>query len=61
MRNGAGRRATTHWAYCQDFARRYPDVSVDPETGEVDYDKPPLNAHGGPAAEGEPRLIPTND
>ena len=40
------------WKYVED---------VDPETGEVDYDKPPLNAHGGPAAEGEPRLIPTND
>jgi transcriptional regulator GlxA family with amidase domain len=26
-----GRRATTHWAFCDDFARRYPQVSVDPE------------------------------
>ncbi|MDM4719366.1 GlxA family transcriptional regulator [Micromonospora sp. WMMA1363] len=25
-----GRRATTHWAYCQDMARRYPAVTVDP-------------------------------
>jgi len=25
----AGRRATTHWAWCDDFARRYPDVAVD--------------------------------
>ncbi|WP_405997004.1 GlxA family transcriptional regulator [Streptomyces sp. NBC_00829] len=25
-----GRRATTHWAYCEDMARRYPDVAVDP-------------------------------
>lgn len=24
-----GRRATTHWAYAQDFARRYPQVQVD--------------------------------
>lgn len=24
-----GRRATTHWAYAQDFARRYPEVKVD--------------------------------
>jgi transcriptional regulator GlxA family with amidase domain len=24
-----GRRATTHWAYAQDFAQRYPRVSVD--------------------------------
>ncbi|MBA3489487.1 MAG: DJ-1/PfpI family protein, partial [Longispora sp.] len=27
----AGRRATTHWAYCSELARRYPDVIVDPE------------------------------
>jgi transcriptional regulator GlxA family with amidase domain len=26
-----GRRATTHWAFCDDFARRYPRVRVDPE------------------------------
>ncbi len=26
-----GRRATTHWAYCADFAARYPDVELDPE------------------------------
>lgn len=26
-----GRRATTHWAWCEDFARRYPEVTVDPE------------------------------
>ena len=26
----AGRRATTHWAWCEAFARRYPDVRVDP-------------------------------
>ncbi|WP_199812446.1 GlxA family transcriptional regulator [Streptomyces sp. NRRL S-337] len=25
-----GRRATTHWAYCEEMARRYPDVRVDP-------------------------------
>jgi transcriptional regulator GlxA family with amidase domain len=25
-----GRRATTHWAYCDALARRYPDVRVDP-------------------------------
>lgn len=24
-----GRRATTHWAYAQDFARRYPRIQVD--------------------------------
>ena len=24
-----GRRATTHWAWCDDFARTYPDVTVD--------------------------------
>ncbi|MFF3598684.1 GlxA family transcriptional regulator [Kitasatospora indigofera] len=27
----AGRRATTHWAYCDALARRYPDTEVDPE------------------------------
>jgi transcriptional regulator GlxA family with amidase domain len=26
-----GRRATTHWAYCDRLAERYPDVEVDPE------------------------------
>lgn len=26
-----GRRATTHWAYCEDFSRRYPRVTVEPE------------------------------
>lgn len=27
----AGRRATTHWAYCGSLARRFPDVRVDHE------------------------------
>ena len=27
-----GRRATTHWASCEGFARRYPDVRVEPDT-----------------------------
>lgn len=26
-----GRRATTHWAAAQELARRYPDVTVDPD------------------------------
>ncbi|MBM9435716.1 DJ-1/PfpI family protein [Streptomyces bryophytorum] len=26
-----GRRATTHWAYCGTLARRYPQITVDPE------------------------------
>ncbi|MGF1428382.1 GlxA family transcriptional regulator [Kitasatospora sp. LaBMicrA B282] len=26
-----GRRATTHWAYCEELARRYPQVTVEPE------------------------------
>jgi transcriptional regulator GlxA family with amidase domain len=26
-----GRRATTHWAHCDDFAARYPDVIVEPD------------------------------
>jgi transcriptional regulator GlxA family with amidase domain len=31
-----GRRATTHWTECDDLARRYPDVSVDPGVLYVD-------------------------
>jgi len=27
----SGRRVTTHWAWCDDFAGRYPDVVVDPD------------------------------
>jgi len=27
----AGRRATTHWAYCAALAERYPDIDVDPD------------------------------
>jgi transcriptional regulator GlxA family with amidase domain len=27
-----GRRATTHWAHCQDLARAYPEVAVDPDS-----------------------------
>ncbi|MEU4118753.1 GlxA family transcriptional regulator [Kitasatospora sp. NPDC028055] len=27
----SGRRATTHWAYCGELARRFPDVTVDPD------------------------------
>ncbi len=26
-----GRRATTHWAWCEELADRYPSVTVDPE------------------------------
>jgi AraC family transcriptional activator FtrA len=31
-----GRRATTHWAECDELARRYPKVSVDPGVLYVD-------------------------
>ena len=31
-----GRRATTHWTECEDLARRYPEVSVDPDVLYVD-------------------------
>jgi AraC family transcriptional activator FtrA len=31
-----GRRATTHWSECDDLARRYPEVSVDPGVLYVD-------------------------
>ena len=27
----AGRRVTTHWAYCAALAERYPDIDVDPD------------------------------
>jgi len=27
-----GRRATTHWAHCQELARTYPKVAVDPDS-----------------------------
>src|SRR3979411_2683371 len=27
-----GRRATTHWAHCQELARTYPHISVDPDS-----------------------------
>jgi transcriptional regulator GlxA family with amidase domain len=36
-----GRRATTHWAYAAELARRYPDVRVDPE---------PIHIRDGPIA-----------
>ena len=31
-----GRRAATHWAECDELARRYPDLSVDPNVLFVD-------------------------
>jgi AraC family transcriptional regulator, transcriptional activator FtrA len=31
-----GRRATTHWTECDEFARRYPEVKVDPDVLFVD-------------------------
>jgi transcriptional regulator GlxA family with amidase domain len=27
-----GRRATTHWAHCQELAQAYPEISVDPDS-----------------------------
>jgi transcriptional regulator GlxA family with amidase domain len=27
-----GRRATTHWAHCQELARAYPQIEVDPDS-----------------------------
>ncbi|TDC23373.1 helix-turn-helix domain-containing protein [Streptomyces sp. 8K308] len=32
-----GRRATTHWMYAEDFARRFPHVEVDPSPLYVDH------------------------
>ncbi|HEX4255086.1 MAG TPA: GlxA family transcriptional regulator, partial [Streptosporangiaceae bacterium] len=37
----AGRRATTHWSWCDVLARRYPDVIVEPE---------PIFVRDGPVA-----------
>jgi transcriptional regulator GlxA family with amidase domain len=37
----AGRRATTHWAYADSLARRFPDTEVDPE---------PIFVRDGPVA-----------
>jgi transcriptional regulator GlxA family with amidase domain len=34
----AGRRATTHWSYAEDFAQRYPSVQVDADVLYVDDD-----------------------
>ncbi len=30
-----GRRATTHWSFCSQLARRFPDVTVEPDTGSI--------------------------
>ncbi|MFC6600080.1 GlxA family transcriptional regulator [Kitasatospora paranensis] len=37
----AGRRATTHWAYCETLARRFPDIRVEPD---------PIHVRDGPVA-----------
>lgn len=34
-----GRKATTHWAYAQEFARRYPGVQVDADVLYIDDGK----------------------
>lgn len=44
-----GRRATTHWAYADDFAQRFPTVDVDPEVLYV-ADGPYLTSAGTVAA-----------
>ncbi|MGW1464393.1 GlxA family transcriptional regulator [Streptomyces sp. NPDC002308] len=43
-----GRRATTHWALCDAFARRFPDVEVDPNVLFVDNGRV-LTSAGGAA------------
>ena len=32
----SGRRATTHWRHCPEFARQYPDVALSPDVLYVD-------------------------
>jgi AraC family transcriptional regulator, transcriptional activator FtrA len=32
----AGRRATTHWQSCEELARRYPDIRVEPDVLYID-------------------------
>ncbi|KMJ53972.1 AraC family transcriptional regulator [Vogesella sp. EB] len=43
-----GRRATTHWAYAEDFARRFPGVTVDADV--LYLDDGPLLTSAGTAA-----------
>lgn len=43
-----GRRATTHWMYVEEFARRYPRVEVDP--GVLYVDAGPVITSAGTAA-----------
>ncbi len=43
-----GRRATTHWALCDTFARLFPDVEVDPDVLFVDNGRI-LTSAGGAA------------
>ncbi|MGH3775557.1 MAG: helix-turn-helix domain-containing protein [Pseudonocardiaceae bacterium] len=43
-----GRRATTHWRYVEDFARRYPRVDLDP--GVLYVDAGPVITSAGTAA-----------
>jgi transcriptional regulator GlxA family with amidase domain len=44
-----GRRATTHWAYVDEFARRFPEVKLDPSVLYVD-DGDLMTAAGSAAA-----------
>jgi transcriptional regulator GlxA family with amidase domain len=43
-----GRRATTHWQYADELARRYPDVDVDP--GVLFVDEGPVLTSAGVAS-----------
>lgn len=43
-----GRRATTHWRHAEDFARRYPQVDLDP--GVLYVDAGPVVTSAGTAA-----------
>lgn len=45
-----GRRATTHWAYAQDFAQRYPQIEVEADVLYIEEDEGQVLTSAGTAA-----------